>query len=504
MSQILELINITKKYPGVIANDKVMLNVKKGEVHTLLGENGAGKSTLMSILFGLVKPDTGQIVFKEKEVEINSPKEAISLGIGMVHQHFMLISALTVVDNIILGMADDEEGVLLKTEEAAKKITELSKKYGMEVNPYAKISDLTVGEQQRVEIIKALYKGADLLILDEPTAVLTPQETKDLFIIIKQFISEGKSVIFISHKLNEIMEISDNVTVLRNGKVIGTVETKTTNAKELAKMMVGKEVLFEVEKEKSELGEEVLKVENLRVENSKKLAVVDDLSLNVYSGEILGIAGVDGNGQSELIKSIAGLIENKSGMIKLSNKDITNASPREILDSKLSHIPEDRQTMGLVMDMSIKENVIMLNYKDKNLRKKFLFDWNKVKNLSNKIIKNYRVKCPSADVTVKSLSGGNQQKVIVGRELDRNPDLLLAVHPTRGVDVGAIEFIHKEIVKARDNGCAVLLVSTELDEIMNLSDRIGVLYEGKMMDILNREDATVEKLGLLMAGSKIG
>lgn len=499
METFLSLINITKTYPGIIANDNISFDVAKGEVHALLGENGAGKSTLMNILYGLTEPDKGEFVINRNQEFIKSPKDAIKNGIGMVHQHFMLIPALTVVENIILSM-DDDKKIFTNASEIAKKTIELSEKYGMRIDPYAKVCDLTVGQQQRVEIIKALYRECNLLILDEPTAVLTPQETEELFVIIKKFTGEGKSVIFITHKLNEVMKISDSITVLRNGKSIGSIKTKDTNANELAKMMVGKEVLFRAEKEEITPGEVVLEISNLKVKSINGYDAVKGLSLKVRAGEIYGIAGVDGNGQTELIKGIAALAAKSSGTVIIGNKDVSNGTPKDVLNCNVSHIPEDRQNVGVVMNMSIKENMLLHKYKEKRFKKNGLINWKSVVEYSADLMKRFNVKAASVEATISSLSGGNQQKVVVARELDKKPKLLLAVHPTRGVDIGAIEFIHKQIVSARNNGCAILLISTELEEIMSLSDQIGVIYEGNIVGEMKRENATIEKIGLLMAG----
>lgn len=494
----LMLVNIVKIYPGTIANNNVNLKVREGEVHALLGENGAGKSTLMNILYGLTEPNEGDIVFEGTQVHIQSPKDAIATGIGMVHQHFMLIPALTVVENIILGM-DDTRKVALDTKGVADRILELSKKYNLAVDPYARISDLTVGQQQRVEIVKALYKECRLLILDEPTAVLTPQEIEQLFLIIRQLKAENKSVIFITHKLGEVMAVCDRITVLRAGETVGTVKTSETNPRELAQMMVGKEVLFEVDKKDSAQGEVVLDVEHLTVRN-KDVPAVSDLSLRVHAGEIYGIAGVDGNGQSELVRAITALKKKTGGTVTICGRDVTKGSSRDVLDCQVAHIPEDRQNVGVVMGMSIKENMLLHDYKKKEYKKNGLLDWKRIAAHAQELIQKYNIKTPGEEEPITALSGGNQQKVVVARELETHPKLMLAVHPTRGVDVGAIEFIHKQIVAARDEGCAVLLISTELDEILSLSDRIGVIYEGKILGEMAREEAEIGRIGLLMAG----
>ena len=501
MADLLRMIGITKQFPGVLANDGVDFEVRKGEVHALLGENGAGKSTLMSILYGLYTPTSGQIYFRGKPVEIKTPRVAIDLGIGMVHQHFMLIPALTVVENIILGMPQEREP-LLDLRNSAKKITELSKRYGLNLDPFAKVWQLSVGEQQRAEIIKALFRGADLLILDEPTAVLTPQETEELFRMIRQLTAEGHSVIFISHKLNEVMAISDRVTVLRAGQSAGTVEAKNTNQADLARMMVGRDVLFRVRKDPAKSGGKVLEVQGMNAVNKRGLRALKDVSLEVRAGEVLGIAGVDGNGQSELIEAIAGLLKVTGGKVVVNGREITNAHPRKILENRISHIPEDRHVRGLVMSMTLKENFMLQTYYRAPFTRGLFLDWDKIGHQARELIRQYDVKTTGEDAYARHLSGGNQQKVILARELCREPDLLLAMHPTRGLDIGATEFIHQKIIVERDRGCAVLLVSTELEEIFSLSDRIAVMFEGEIMGILQAAEAGVQEIGLMMAGSK--
>jgi simple sugar transport system ATP-binding protein len=501
MPVLLEMKQISKQFPGVLANDKVDLQIEKGEVHALLGENGAGKSTLMSILYGLYQATSGEIYFKGQKVNISSPDHAIKLGIGMVHQHFMLIPALSVVENIVLGMKS-ERGPFLNLEKSAKKIKELSQRYGMSLDPWAKIWQLSVGEQQRVEIIKALYREAELLILDEPTAVLTPQEVSELFAVIKKLAEEGVTIILISHKLKEVMAASNRVTVLRGGKKVETLATKDTNTDHLAYLMVGREVLLRVEKEEKEPGAQVLSIDRIKVKNNKDLQALKDLSLSIRSGEILGIAGVDGNGQSELAEAIAGLRKVESGVIKVKTKDITNKSPREILECKVSHVPQDRQKQGLVMDMSIKENSFLQDYYREPFAKGIFLDWKFITNYAKELIEQFDIRTPNEDVCTKNLSGGNQQKIILGREIYREPELLIAMNPTRGVDVGAIEYIHRRIIQEREKGCAVLLISTELDEILSLSDRIAVIYEGKIMGELNNDEkVNIEEIGLMMAGT---
>jgi ABC-type uncharacterized transport system ATPase subunit len=502
MSAFLQMKGISKQFPGVLANDNVNFEVEKGEVHTLLGENGAGKSTLMNILYGLYQQTSGEIYLKGQKVDISSPKAAIDLGIGMVHQHFMLIPALSVVENVILGMKP-ERGNVLDLEGAAEKIVALGKKYNMDIDPWAKVWQLSVGQQQRLEIIKALYRGADLLILDEPTAVLTPQEVEELFIIMRQLTSEGHTVIFISHKLNEVMTISQRVTVLRGGKSAATVNTKDTSKEELARLMVGRDVFLRMDKKPCNPGETVLEVKGIECLNNKNLQALKNLSLEVKAGEILAIAGVDGNGQSELVESITGLRHVTKGQVFLNGKDMTNKPPRDILEEKVAHIPEDRHRRGLVMNMPIKENFMLMSYYKKPYSKGISLDWNYIETHSKELVEQFNVKCPNIEVQAKNLSGGNQQKVILGREIDREPNLLIAMHPVRGLDIGAMEYVHKRIIEERDRGAAVLLVSTELEEVLSLSDRIAVLYEGEIMGVIENDDnVNIEELGLMMAGSK--
>ena len=480
-----------------MACNKVSVAFKRGEVHTLLGENGAGKSTLMNILYGLTRPDGGQIFVNGKETVIDSPKVAIECGIGMVHQHFMLIPTLTVVENVILSL--DDKNMIADRKTVASRITEIAEKYNLRVDPYAKVSTLTVGQQQRVEIIKALYKNCDLLVLDEPTAVLTPQETQELFVAIHNLTAENKAVIFISHKLNEVIEISKCITILHLGKVVKTVDASQTNARELASMMVGKEVNFETARGKQKLGDVMLEVRNMHAKDAKGVETVRGLNMVVRAGEIYGIAGVDGNGQSELIRGIMGLCK-KTGTVLIDGSDVSNATPREIMSHDVAHIPEDRQGMGVVMQMPIRQNLVLDTFLDKKFANGIFLNWKKVDEQAQYLIEHYGIKTSDAENNVYSLSGGNQQKLVVARELDRKPRLLFAVHPTRGVDIGATTFIHEQIVAARDAGCAVVLVSTELDEIMSLSDRIGVIYEGVILGEMDRADANYERIGLLMAG----
>lgn len=496
----IEMQGITKIYPGTIACNKVSVSFDRGEVHTLLGENGAGKTTLMKVLYGLAKPDEGKIFVNGQEKRIDSPKDAIEAGVGMVHQHFMLIPTITVVENVILSL--NENGLFIDKKKVAERLLELADRYGLKVDPYAKVSTLTVGQQQRVEILKALYRNCELLILDEPTAVLTPQETEELFVAVRNLLAEDKGVIFISHKMNEVMEISNKITVLHLGEVVGSVKPEDTDARGLAKMMVGREIKFEIEKSDKPAGDVVLDIKDLCAKDARGVQTVNNLSLSVRAGEIYGVAGVDGNGQSELIKSITGLCK-CTGKVTIGDKDVTNAHPRTVLDCGVAHIPEDRQARGMIMKASIRDNLILDTFYNEEYQNGPFLKWAKLDEHARYIVENYNVKTPDIFHTGDSLSGGNQQKMVVGRELDKNPKLLLAVHPVRGVDVGATEFIHEQIVAARDAGCAVLLISTELDEIFALSDRIGVIYEGEILGEMDRKDANIENIGMLMAGNRI-
>ncbi|WP_124728713.1 ABC transporter ATP-binding protein [Staphylospora marina] len=494
------MVGITKRFPGIVANDNVHLSVRQGEIHALLGENGAGKSTLMNILFGLYQPDEGEIRIKGKPVTINGPTDANRLGIGMVHQHFMLVQPFTVTENIILGDERSRNGIL-DLKRAEREISRLSDQYGLKVDPRALVADISVGMQQRVEILKTLYRGADILIFDEPTAVLTPQEIDELIEIMKNLVREGKTIIFITHKLKEIMRTCDRVTVIRRGKVITTVDVNDTDENELAALMVGREVSFQVNKTESRPGEPVLQVENLVVRDARGVDVVRGLDLEVRSGEIVGLAGVDGNGQSELIEAITGLRSPESGTIRLRGNDITRFKPRQVTESGVGHIPEDRHKRGLVLDFTVSENMVLQSYYKPPFSKGWSIRFEEVHKYANKLIEEYDVRTPSEHVPIRALSGGNQQKAIIAREVDRDPDFLIAAQPTRGLDVGAIEFIHRRLVEQRDKGKAVLLVSFELDEIMKLSDRIAVIYEGKIVGWVDPKETTEEELGLLMAGS---
>lgn len=495
----LEMKHVTKRFKSVVANDDVSLSVEKGEVHALLGENGAGKSTLMNILYGMYDQSEGEIYLQGKRVHIRDTKQAIELGIGMVHQHFMLIPALSVIENVILGLKENKMVLDLNT--AAEKFKEMAKKYNMEIDPWARVENLSVGQQQRLEILKALYRNAELLILDEPTAVLTPQEVVGLFQMVRKLTSEGKTVIFISHKLAEIMEICDRCTVLRQGKVVATVSVKDVkNREELASLMVGKNVELVTQKKEAAVGEEILRVEKLSALSHDKHPVLTDVTFSLHAGEILGICGVDGNGQSELVKCITGLYKINSGMYFIKSVDCTHESPKEVLKHKVAHIPEDRHRMGMIKNMNIEENLILMCYDQAPFSQRGLLRWKCIDDHCEMLCRTYNVKTPGIKEMAGNLSGGNQQKFVVGRELDREPDLLIAVHPSRGLDIGATKYIQSRIVEERDKGTAVLLVSTELDELMELSDRILVMYGGKVMGIVNQKDATREYLGKLMAG----
>ena len=502
VENIIEMLHITKEFPGIIANDDITLQLRKGEIHALLGENGAGKSTLMSVLFGLYQPEAGEIRKNGQVVRINDPNDATALGIGMVHQHFQLIDVFTVLDNIILGAETTKLGFLQK-KEARKKVEALSKKYGLEVDLDAKVEDITVGMQQRVEILKMLYRDNEILIFDEPTAVLTPQEIEELMATMKEFAREGKSILFISHKLNEIMEVADRVTVLRKGKYVGTVDTKDTNKQALSNMMVGRPVQLEVVKDEAHPGETVLKVEHLSVpSHSHKRDAVRDVSFEARAGEILCIAGIDGNGQTELIYGLTGLDKCSAGTVTLCGRDISHASIRH-RGENMSHIPEDRHKHGLVLDFTLEQNLVLQRYREPQFQHFGFIRDDQVRGYAQRLIEQYDVRSGQGPVTTaRSMSGGNQQKAIIAREVDRDKALIVAVQPTRGLDVGAIEYIHKQLVAERDKGKAVLLVSLELDEVMSLSDRILVMYEGEIVGELDPKTTTVQELGLYMAGAK--
>lgn len=504
MSYVVEMLNIRKEFPGIVANDNVTLQLKRGEIHALLGENGAGKSTLMGMLFGMYQPEAGVIKVNGKEVKISNPNVANDLGIGMVHQHFKLVENFTVTENIILG-CEPKKFLTVDIKSAAKRIDELSKTYGLNVDPYSKIEDISVGMQQRVEILKMLYRNAEVLIFDEPTAVLTPQEIDDLIKIMQNLIKEGKSIILITHKLKEIKAAADKCTVIRRGKCIGTVDVKTTTEADMAKMMVGRQVSFKVDKGDANPGEEVLKIENLNVKNNKKVLGLKDFSLNVRKGEIVGIAGVEGNGQTELVEAITGMREAESGKIFFNGKDITKASIRNRIDDGIAHIPEDRHKRGLILDYTMEDNMVLKVYKNEPFSKNGLINRNKITEYADNIIETFDVRAGEGGKSMaRSLSGGNQQKGIIGREVQSNPDLLIAVQPTRGLDVGSIEYIHKRLVEQRDNGKAVLLVSLELDEILNVSDRIAIVNNGELIGIVNASETDENEVGLMMAGIKRG
>ncbi|QAS50940.1 ABC transporter ATP-binding protein [Halobacillus litoralis] len=500
MDYVIEMLNIRKEFPGIVANDNINLQVEKGEIHALLGENGAGKSTLMNVLFGLYQPERGEIKVRGKKVHITDPNVANGLGIGMVHQHFMLVDTFTVTENIVLGSEPKRWGTVnLRT--AEKEVQELSERYGLNVDPKAKIRDISVGMQQRVEILKTLYRGAEILIFDEPTAVLTPQEIKELIEIMHNLVKEGKSIILITHKLKEIMEVCDRCTVIRKGQGIGTVNVSETNVNELASLMVGREVSFSTEKTPAKPAETYLSIKDLRVKDVRGVEMVKGLNIEVRSGEIVGIAGVDGNGQTELIEAITGLRKSDSGSITLHEKVITNLNPRKVAQSGISHIPQDRHKFGLVLDFPIGENMVLQSYYKEPFSKKGVMNFKNIYKKAQELIDEYDVRTPDSYTKARALSGGNQQKAIIGREVDRSPDLIIAAQPTRGLDVGAIEFIHKKLIEERDKGRAVLLLSFELDEIMNLSDRIAVMFDGKIVSDVKPEETNEQELGLLMAGN---
>ncbi|MEJ2550051.1 MAG: ABC transporter ATP-binding protein [Anaerolineales bacterium] len=500
MTPVLELRNITKTFPGVIANDKINLTLHEGEIMALLGENGAGKTTLMNILYGLYTPDEGEIYIRGKRVEITGPEDAIKFRIGMVHQHFMLVPVFTVTENVMLGIESTRYGVFLDREQAAERIRDISSQYGLQIDPDSLVEDLSVGVQQRVEIIKVLYREADILILDEPTAVLTPQEVDELFKVIRSLVDRGKSVIFITHKLKEVMAIADRITVLRNGHVVGEATPDTASEASLAKMMVGREVIMAADRKPQAAGDVVLDVQNLIVRDDRDLVAVDGVSFQLRQGEILGVAGVQGNGQTELVESLTGLRSVEGGKITILGQDTTNSTPRKIREVGTAHVPEDRQQDGLVLSFPVADNLVLNTYYEPPFAKGINLQQDAIEEAAESRVELFDIRTPSIFVPVANLSGGNQQKVIVAREFSRPVSVLIASQPTRGLDVGSIEYIHSRILEKRDEGCGVLLVSPELDEIMNLSDRIAVMFEGKVVAILDAADATKEKLGLLMAG----
>ena len=502
MEYVVEMLNIRKEFPGIVANDTITLQLKEGEIHALLGENGAGKSTLMGMLFGMYKPDRGSIKVRGKEVKISNPNIANDLGIGMVHQHFKLVDNFTVTENIILG-CEPRKGLTVDIKKAAKKIEDLSKQYGLNVDPYAKIEDISVGMQQRVEILKMLYRNANVLIFDEPTAVLTPSEIDELISIMKNMTKEGKSIILITHKLREIKEAANRCTVIRRGKYIGTVDVKDTTEADMAKMMVGREVSFKVEKVEAKPKDVVVKIENLSVNNNKKVLGLKNFSLDIRAGEIVGIAGVEGNGQTELVEALTGMRNIESGNIIFKGKNIVKESIRQRIDDGMAHIPEDRHKRGLILDYTMEDNMVLKAYRNKPFSKNGLINRAKISEYAKKIIETFDVRSGEGGKSIaRSLSGGNQQKGVIGREIESDPDFLIAVQPTRGLDVGSIEYIHKRLVEQRDLGKAVLLVSLELDEVLNVSDRIAVVNNGELIGIVNANETNENEVGLMMAGIK--
>ncbi|EOB26559.1 ABC transporter ATP-binding protein [Streptococcus pneumoniae 357] len=500
---VIEMRDITKVFGGFVANDKINLHLRKGEIHALLGENGAGKSTLMNMLAGLLEPTSGEIAVNGQVVNLDSPSKAASLGIGMVHQHFMLVEAFTVAENIILGSELTKNGVL-DIAGASKEIKALSERYGLAVDPSAKVADISVGAQQRVEILKTLYRGADILIFDEPTAVLTPSEIDELMAIMKNLVKEGKSIILITHKLDEIRAVSDRVTVIRRGKSIETVEIAGATNADLAEMMVGRSVSFKTEKQASKPKEVVLSIKDLVVNENRGVPAVKNLSLDVRAGEIVGIAGIDGNGQSELIQAITGLRKVESGSIELKGDSIVGLHPRQITELSVGHVPEDRHRDGLILEMMISENIALQTYYKEPHSKNGILNYSNITSYAKKLMEEFDVRAASELVPAAAVSGGNQQKAIIAREIDRDPDLLIVSQPTRGLDVGAIEYIHKRLIEERDNGKAVLVVSFELDEILNVSDRIAVIHDGKIQGIVSPETTNKQGLGVLMAGGNLG
>lgn len=500
MDYVVEMLNIRKEFPGILANDDITLGLRKGEVHALLGENGAGKSTLMSILFGLYQPDAGMIRIRGQEVRIDNPNIANELGIGMVHQHFKLVHNFTVTENIVLGI-EPTSGLVLSLKDASRRIKALSEQYGLNVEPDSKIEDISVGMQQRVEILKMLYRNAEVLIFDEPTAVLTPQEIQDLMKIMRNLLSEGKSIILITHKLKEIKAIADRCTVIRRGKYVGTVDVKDTDEARMAEMMVGRQVSFTVDKAARAPGPVILKIDGLNVRNARKVLALKNFSIEVHAGEILGVAGVEGNGQSELVEALTGLRKIESGSVRLDATEVTHFSIRERIQSGMAHIPEDRQKRGLVLDYTIEENFILETHREAPFSHHGFLDRQAIRQHAEKLIAAFDVRSGEGAISLaRTMSGGNQQKAIIGREFDRNPELLIAVQPTRGLDVGSIEYIHKRLVEQRDSGKGVLLVSLELDEILDLSDRIAVLSNGELVGIVDAASTNEKEIGLMMAG----
>jgi ABC-type uncharacterized transport system ATPase subunit len=496
---MLVMSNITKRFPGVVANDHVNFALRKGEIHTLLGENGAGKSTLMNILDGIYYPDEGEIVIEGKRVDLRSPLDSMKHGIGMIHQHFMLVDSLSVIENVILGL--ESQGFYIDKKSVAHQIETIAKKYSFHVNPYAKIWQLSVGEQQRVEIIKTLLRDARILILDEPTAVLTPQESQELFGILREMKSEGKSIIFISHKLNEVMSVSDRITVLRKGRLVDTVDTASITERELAKMMIGRNVLFRLERQDIEQGREVLKVEDAQAYNDRGIMALNKLNITVHGGEIMGVAGVAGNGQVELAECITGLRHLVSGHVTVEGIDVTNATPSKVASAGVNYIPADRLKVGLVPNLSTLENAILRKYKRPPIRRGAFIDYGAARAFADGLIEKFDIAVPARDAPVKVLSGGNMQKLLLAREIEENPRLLIAEHPTRGLDVGATEFVRKTLLEQRNNGVAILLISEDLDEILMIADRVAVMYEGRIVGIVDAHHVEIAQIGLMMAGA---
>lgn len=504
LDYVVEMREIRKEFPGVVACDDINFQVKKGEIHALLGENGAGKSTLMNILFGLYQPDNGEIYLHGKKVNIANPNVANDLGIGMVHQHFKLVHNFTVTENIILGL-EPTRAMMIDIRTASARIRNLSKQYGLNVDPDAKISDVSVGMQQRVEILKMLYRNAEILIFDEPTAVLTPQEVRELMKIMRSLIDEGKTIILITHKLREIMAIADRCTVIRWGKFVGTVKVSEVTEEKLAEMMVGRKILFEIKKNEAQIGDEFLSIENLSVLSGSGALGLKNFSLGVKCGEIVGLAGVDGNGQAELVEAIIGLRSIESGKIIIHGTDVSSFPVRKRISKGMAHIPDDRHKHGLILDYTVQENLVLKNYYLEPFSRRGFLNWDLIREHASRVIKDFDVRAGEGpDSSARSLSGGNQQKAIVGREIDGNPEILIAVQPTRGLDVGAIEYIHRRLIEQRDQGKAVLLISLELDEILDLSDRIAVINSGELVGLVNAAETNENEIGLMMAGVKRG
>ncbi|PHQ39406.1 heme ABC transporter ATP-binding protein [Halorubrum persicum] len=505
MASAVHLDGITKRFPGVVANDNVDLEVEPGTVHALLGENGAGKTTLMNVLYGLYEPTSGTVRLDGEPQTFRSPRDAIDAGVGMIHQHFMLVDPMTVTENITLGNEPRKWGGLAVDRSAAREaIVDLADRYGFDVDPDARVEDISVGEQQRVEILKALYRGADTLILDEPTAVLTPQEVDELFDVLEELTAQGKTIIFITHKLGEAMRAADEISVLRDGRKVGSVDADGTTQEELAELMVGREVLLDVDHGTAETGDVVASVSDIVVEDDRGVPAVNGVSFEIRGGEVFGIAGVDGNGQSELVEAVTGLRTPDTGEIRFRGEDVTSASRRDRIDAGMAYVPEDRQERGLVMEFDLVENGLLGSQHDPELAANGRIDWSKTRGHADAIIDEYDVRPPDADAEAHSLSGGNQQKFIVGREFERDPELVVASHPTRGVDVGSIEFIHERLLELRQQGVAILLVSSKLEEVQGLSDRLAVVYEGEFIDVVDPDETTEEELGLLMAGERPG